>query len=398
MKTGTVLTILALTLLSASPPLRSQETGSKGRTIPIELIRNHVLIPVTIGGSEPLMMILDTGMPMEGALLIGGPRAEGLGLEYVGKGMVAGVGGGQTEADIATGVTLEIAGLEFTNQMVIVMPHDTTRSNVFEEDGVIGYSLFGRFVVRIDYAGSVLTLIPPEQFTYKGSGQVLPLSLSNNFPLLECSAELSDGSRVPLQLTVDAGASHALSLNVGSHEHIVAPGNAVESVVGRGISNSIYGKIGRVKSLELGGISMKNVLTTFLSAPEDGPSRIGRNGNLGSEILRRFVVYFDYRNERIILEPGDLFDQPFEMNMAGIAYVKTGGNLFRIDHVLENSPAGESGLKADDIVISINGRPAEQFTIGDLDALFKKEGEEVGLTILRVGKEQEVRLKLRRLI
>jgi len=392
-------TILSTILLIASSPAFSQEQHGDGTlTIPFELSRNHIIIPVTVDDSEPLKMILDTGMPMEGAVLIGGPRVDELRLESVGKAMVGGAGGGQTEADLATGITLGVAGLELTDQMVIVMPHDTTRSNVFEEHGVIGYSLFNRYVVRIDYVKHVITLIEPDKFTYEGSGQELPIKFRNNFALLECSVELIGGAKVPLELAVDTGASHALSLNVGSDDDIIIPDTAVEFILGRGISNSIYGNIGRIKSLQLGDITVKNAITSFQSGQSGASSCTSRNGNLGNDLLRRFVVTFDYAGERMILEPGGHFDTPFEFNMAGMAYVKTGGGNFRIDFILKDSPAGDSGLKVNDVVTSINGNPSEQLKIGDLDELLKKEGTRVDLHVTRGEKNLELSLKLRRLI
>ena len=60
-----------------------------------------------------------------------------------------------------------------------------------------------------------------------------------------------------------------------------------------------------------------------------------------------------------------------------------------IDHVYEGTPAERAGLMKHDIVTKIDGQ--EGATVGQLrSAIRTKEGEELRLTILRGGEEQEI--------
>ena len=68
-------------------------SGAKSVTIPFELIGNHIVLPAKINGRE-IGMILDTGMPANGALLHAGPGGEMYGLQSVGKMPVMGADGG----------------------------------------------------------------------------------------------------------------------------------------------------------------------------------------------------------------------------------------------------------------------------------------------------------------
>lgn len=47
-------------------------------TIPIEISRQYILLPVSIQGSRPFQLILDTGMPARGILLHATPRVDSL--------------------------------------------------------------------------------------------------------------------------------------------------------------------------------------------------------------------------------------------------------------------------------------------------------------------------------
>ena len=100
----------------------------------------------------------------------------------------------------------------------------------------------------------------------------------------------------------------------------------------------------------------------------------------------------------MILEPNDNFDEPFEFNMAGIQFTKTSKGMFRIDRVIPNSPASESGLRVDDVVTSINGTSVDYLTHDELNQLMEKEGEKVILNISRGNENTSICLQLRRLI
>lgn len=74
------------------------------------------------------------------------------------------------------------------------------------------------------------------------------------------------------------------------------------------------GYVGKIKSVTLGGYTLNDVVTTF---PDDslGMSKgsFGRQGNVGSGLLRRFKVIFDYAHKRMMLEPNRFLNDPFEI-------------------------------------------------------------------------------------
>ncbi len=370
--------------------------------MPFELVDNHVVLSAEINGRK-LGLILDTGMPAHGAILHGGPKIDELGLKYAGQAPVLGAGGDGKPilADVAMGVTIGLSDLELTDQMVVVMPYDSCQHQSFVEegkDGIIGYALFSRFAVRIDYDNEVITLTEPDKFEYQVSGQELPITFRNQFPFITCMAEMLGGARMSVDLVVDIGHSQALSLNVGLHEEVIPPENAIQTRIGSGVGGEVLGHVGRIKALHLGKYTLSNLVTSFRSGPRKGPAQLEKEGNLGAEALRRFNVIFDYGNDRMILEPNSHFNDAFDYDMSGMVYSKTGKGMFRIDRIIPNSPASESGLKVNDLLIEVNGRAANQFRMADLSRSFKRDGEEINLVVSRGEEQIRFRLKLRRLI
>jgi hypothetical protein len=365
-------------------------------TFPFEFISKHVVVPVTVNG-HTLKLILDTGMPFDGALLFGSDKVRSLGLQYAGKAPVMGVGGDKIESDLAMGVTFNLPGVEFTNQMLLVMPQDSTRSCYFEgKDGVIGHTLFSRFAVRIDHDTMEITLTEPERFAYTGTGQELPLRI-DRYPFLHCEGKIGGGKKIPLDLVVDTGNGAALTLNVGAQEGISLPEKVIEYHA-RSVGRELQRFMGRIEGLYLGPYVLKNLLTSFRTPAHEPAPPWAKAGALGQDALRRFNTIFDYTREKIILEPNSHYDEPFEFPMAGIQFTRTPHGVFQIDRVIPRSPAAEAALRAGDHIVRINGQSVNQLSADEVKQLLRKEGEKVMLDIQRGDQSLQVSLKLRRLI
>ncbi len=364
--------------------------------VPFEFISSHVVIPVEING-KTLNLILDTGMPIDGALLFGSEAVDALGLQFVGKAPVMGVGGGRVESDLAMGVSFKLPGVELTNQMVLVTPRDSTRSRHFEgKDGVIGNSLFSHFAVRIDHDSMKVTLSDQERFEYAGSGAEMPLRI-DRYPFLSCEVEIAEGVTVPVELVVDTGNGAALTLNVGAEEGIVLPEKVLEYHT-RSMGPEILRLTGRIERLRLGPYVLENVLGSFRTPDHEPPPPWAKAGGVGQGVLRRFNTVFDYAHKRIILEPNRYFGEPFEFNMAGLQFIRATQGRLEVTRVIPSSPASEVGLLAGDQIVRINGRPASQFSQDELDRLLKQEGEEIEFDINRGEESLQLQLKLRRLM
>ena len=178
-------------------------------------------------------------------------------------------------------------------------------------DGQIGATFFKHFVVRIDFEEAAIELIPPGQFTYTGTGRAFsihpgPFSSST----ITADIMMHNGETATLDLLIDLGGLHPLYLPVGRDNRITLPPDAVEASLGRGLFIQ-QGYLGTIKGVRLGDYALKDIPTA--STVVEKNSDVYGNTMIGLPLLRRFITIFDYSKERIIFEPSESFDDPFEV-------------------------------------------------------------------------------------
>lgn len=268
--------------------------------------------------------------------------------------------------------------------------------------GLIGFNLFKDYVVRVDYQDQEITLYRPEHYKYRDRRNdiILPLHFQGNKPLIRTSIMTEDKTEVPVLLMVDTGASDALWLSDKSDDRISVPRNHISAFLGRGLSGDLFGTKGRIDAVWVGPLVLPRPIVSF---PEDSLvseliSANDRNGTLGAEILRRFVVTIDYRNARITLSPTPLVKEPFNYNMSGMEVVNPmpGLPIFTIANIRENSPAFLAGLKENDQIISVNNNSHSNMSLNDINLIFQsKENRKIKMRVLRDGEEIKTSFELK---
>jgi membrane-associated protease RseP (regulator of RpoE activity) len=198
-------------------------------------------------------------------------------------------------------------------------------------------------------------------------------------------------------MVVDLGATHSFALDEQEDKKILPPSNHLKSKAA-GASGEFDIIRGRIPRFQVGDFQFANVLASFDTQSANPFPNSEEKGNLGMEIMRRFHLVIDYDGKRIFLEPNKFFNEPFETNMSGIKYYWNEENQVVVDGIYDNSAAIDADIQAGDLIVQIDNKPIETYSINDLNYLFQQEGKSLILTILRDGKEISEKIKLRRLI
>jgi predicted aspartyl protease len=376
--------------------------------IPFEFQANLVIVPVKVNNSDTLRFILDTGVS---SILLTDPTiAEKQRMKFVRNVKISGAGAGDAiEAGIVLENTITMGDMIGYRQNLVVLKSDILKLSEFVGKpihGIIGYDIFNRFAVTLDFSTNEITLENPEHYKYKPSkGERFPITIEDNKPYLSTIELINDKQNLPLKVVLDTGAGHAISLDANRSNGIPMPEKVVKAQLGRGLSGVINGNLGRISKLKVGKFEMSNLVASF---PDSSSYRIRglelteRQGNIGCEFLRRFKVTFNYRDQYVVLKPiNRRMKEPFEHNMSGIELVAKGVDYheYTIDRIIEDSPADEAGLLQGDKMVFINNKSSKEITISEIYKLFQKgEGKNINLIINREGKVFFATINLRRLI
>ena len=401
----TILVFLAGTKTAKSQFGFSLTGGNTEVTIPFEVHNNLIIIPVVLNNAIPLKFILDTGVRT--AILTEKTISDLMQISYDRKISIVGGGGGDTvDAYIAHNVTLHLPGVQGKGQPILILAQDYLRlknSMGHNIHGILGYEIFGRFVVKIDYVNRMLTLIEPAAFKPKRKDKAIPLTIEDTKPYISVMLTINDTTSVNSKLMIDSGASHSLLLDAASHEDITIPEKVVDGKLGRGLTGDIEGYLGRVEKIRLEEFEFKNIIASFPDEVSYRSIREGteRNGTVGSGLLSRFYVTYDYLNSKLYLKKNKKYRVGFEYNMSGIDLEASGPNFssFIISYVRKDSPAEAAGVMVGDQIIMINGLASKNLRMGDIfNILSSKPGKNIKLKLRRNNQEFVVKFELERLI
>ena len=316
-----------------------------------------------------------------------------------------------TDLLVANDISIQMKGIRAADQsMLVLKENDIDIRNILgvEAHGVLGAELFNRFVVEVDYKAEKLRLYEPEHFKVPRGFRKVDVVVKNFRLYLAAQLKQKRRKKMDVNLLIDTGASSALFLDARRNKDIVLPRTTVEHTLGSSLAGDVKGKVGRIKKLSFGKrFRFRNVVTSF---PEDwqvkkvvgkGENRIIRHGTIGSDILSRFTIIFDYFNSAIYLKKRRKYRERFRFNTAGFTFHSKGEtfNQFYVAEVISGSPAERAGLQPGDELISIANKPAFFYSITQLNGLLRlPAGTKLSLIIRHNNQLIEKELTLKNLI
>lgn len=364
--------------------------------ISFSLVKNLVIIPLYINNNGPFNFILDTGV---GPLIITDPHlVDSLDLKIARSIKISGLGkGNEIDAFVSNDVSVKIGHAYMDNIPTAILKQDILGLSNYVGTkiyGLLGYYFFNSFLVELKYSAKRL-LFREYGVGGKIKGERIPIEIINSKPYVTIGIESPEHGKIDIKTLVDNGASHAVSLERLNENPFPVPKSSIQANLGVGMSGLIYGSIGRLTSLKIGGFTLKNVLASYPKY-DDVAAKVllkERNGNLGADVLSRFNVVFDYEDNSMYLKKGSQFNRPFEHDMSGIELYLQDGKPphYFISRIEPGSPAEKAGIMVDDEIIFINFQPASSFKLNDITNLFKSADDKT--IILSIYRNKELMIK-----
>jgi predicted aspartyl protease len=368
--------------------------GGRQTTVPFVLVNNHIYADVYLNGKGPYRMLVDTG----GVNIVTPTIARALGLTVEGQIEGRGAGEGRVDVSLTKVAEVRVGDAIIKDQVFAVFPFFETFDVVegVPQNGLIGYEVFRRFVARVDYGRGELTLIDPRQFQPEGSGIEVPFVFTGHVPTVK--GEI-DGIAGDFQ--IDTGARSELTLTdpfATAHKLRAEYPRGVDTVAGWGVGGPSRGYVTRMRMLRIGKVEFSEPVVAFASEKRGAFGEASFAGNVGGGLLKQYVVTFDYEHQKMYFAPGGIAERD-GYDRVGI-WINRAPQGFQVMDVTATSPAAIAGLKAGDVIYSLDGKRATDFALPDVRRWFRtqKPGTVIHFGVLRAGKTIDLAVTLRDMV
>ena len=290
--------LLAIVLLAQATTATAAEPR-KPVVLPMRMEKNLPLVQVTVNGGESLTFILDSAAA---GCVIDRERAASLGLTMSGSAMSSGSGGAQ-QVDTIVGVHLDLGGIEIRPQHSFAFD---MKSLAFKGavDGILGFPLFGKYIVEIDYPGSRVRIFRPDLYRPSPQAAVLPLRMTTG-PVVRGSIRVRGKEPLEADMQLDTGSAHILTVCAPfvDRHNLLESADELASGTTRGFGGAAVDIAGRIEEVRIGRFVAKMPIVRFARQTTGSfGSERHYSANLGGEFMKAYKVTFDIPGSRLFLE------------------------------------------------------------------------------------------------
>lgn len=242
---------------------------------------------------------------------------------------------------------LTVSGLNFhVNDYEIL-----TRVYGEKIDGIIGYSFFSRYIVRLDFDSLQMEIWSPGKIRYALGGTTLhPIFTALPIQYMQ----VKDKRKVEANFYFDTGAGlcFLMSEQFAKDSSVMLLRRKPVTTQAEGLGGKMQMRLTVVKEVKLGPYRFKSVPTYLYKDDFNVTSYPFTGGLVGNELLRRFNVTLNYPQREIHLIPNNHFHDDFEYGYTGFSIYYVDGRIM-VEDIIENSPAFVAGFKVDDEIVSV---------------------------------------------
>ena len=415
------------------------QNNRKKVVIPFKLINNLIFFSVKVNGVD-LNFLLDSGS--NETVLFSLEDKDDLKFKAIEKIKLKGLGQNNFIDGLkSSNNQLSINGYyDDHHELYVVLDQDFNFSAQvgIPVNGIIGNYFFKNNLVEINFEKNKIFVYNDEEKIRKKIKKYASNDISIEYGKPYVSSKIViENKEVSSKMLIDTGNSDALWLFLNKESGINLPKNNFDDYLGHGFSGEVYGKRARISKFILNNFQFNNPLVAFpdSTAIKKLDFVTDRIGSIGSDILKRFNIIFDYSNNKIYFKKNGNYDLAFNFNMSGIEIEHDGFQIFKektevvnigfakkqinvlddrpdnikydlvlkpifkIASVRKNSPAELCGLKKDDIIIKINKQEVSKLSLQEINELLKsEEGKWISIEIIRNGQNSKFKFQLKSIL
>ncbi len=327
--------------------------------------------------SDTFNFILDTG---SGGISLDSTTTETYHIPHVPSGRYIYGIAGVRKVDFAQHNRLSFPGITIDSLDFYINNYEVL-SSVYgiKIDGIIGYSFLSRYVVKVNFDSLKISVFQPGFVRYAEHGFLLRPQF-RGLPIVPL--RIKDAKTVGSKFFFDTGAGlcFLISKQFKDDSSVLLKKRKPSPIEVQGLGGKRRMQLTVIKELQIGSYKFRKVPTYVLDDEFNVLSYPSLGGLIGNDILRRFNLVINYPQREIHLLPNSHFRDAFDYSYTGMTMYNLDGEII-IDDIIEGSPADKSGLKNDDVIMSINNNFS-----GNLETyknLLQKTGTRIQVLVMR---------------
>ncbi|MES2430213.1 MAG: aspartyl protease family protein [Bacteroidota bacterium] len=338
-------------------------------------------------GNDSLNFILDTG---SGGISLDSTTCSNVGLVLRASDTTITGMGGTHKVSFAYNQKLHLPGLTLDRLNFHVNNYEILSAVYGEKiDGIIGYSFFSRYIIKINFNNKMIEVYTPGEIEYPKGGTILRPAFTT-LPIVPINFRDAKKETFNFYFDTGGGLCFLLSEKFASDSGILLSRRKPVITQAEGMGGRLQMKLTVINQLQIGSFKFKRVPTYIYDDIYNVTSYPFVGGLVGNDLLRRFNMILNYPKREIHLVPNNYFSDPFDYAYTGLAIYLFDEKII-VDEVNEKSPAEKAGFQKGDIIIGVNDNFNNN--IQDYKNQLQVTGQKVKVVIIRNGQLDELYIK-----
>lgn len=352
-----------------------------------------VIIRATVGDKpDSLNFVLDTG---SGGISLDSSTVDYLQLPPVeSERTIRGIAGIR-KVKFVRNLTLHLAGLDVQNLDFHINDYEIL-TNVYgvRIDGIIGYSFFSRYIVKINYDINMLEVWRQGAIKYPRQGYLMK-PLISSIPIM--NATIKDAFSVDGNFYFDTGAGLCLlmSEDFANDKKVIKKGRKMTLTQAEGLGGKKTMFVTTVKQVKFGPFKFRKVPAHIFKDEFNVTAYPVLGGLLGNDLFRRFNLVLNYATKEIHLLPNSHYSDEFDYSYTGMGIYFINGDIV-VEDVLAGSPAEKAGLQIGDKILAVNKNFTNNIQV--YKNMLQTPGSKLNVIIIRGGLPITLTLKVKSIL
>lgn len=396
--------------------------------IKFKLINNLIFIPMNVNGVE-LNFMLDSGIAETLLFSLENKNVDFKNIEKItfkGLGETVSI---EALKSIKNDITIGKHFIDKSHTIYLVLDESFNISQDIgiPVNGIIGYYFFKNHPIEINYIKKTITVYKDKSKFPKKVNKFsdFPMNVEFNKPYMNADVEMKH-EKQSSKLLLDLGNTDSVWLFPALIKDFIYNRPNIDDFLGRGFSGDIFGKRSRINSLYIGKFKLNKPIASMPDEYSIQHLKLvkDRKGSIGSEILRRFTIIFDYQDQKIYLKSNKYLNDPFLIDGSGLEVKQDGlvwekeqveiqtakksqatneinvinnspdsfqykftlKPVFLVSGTRKDSPAQKAGIIKNDKLMKIDNKQAKDMTLNKIHLILKTNvSRKVNLEIERNG-------------